>query len=95
MKKLLLLLTITYTTLFALSNTAKGGENLYIGAECQKCHGKDMEYDAKKEKVKTKHDLANWVKGCANHFNIDWFPQENQAVIQYLDEIYYNIEQKK
>jgi mono/diheme cytochrome c family protein len=76
-----------------MSDTAKHGEELYIEAKCQKCHGIDMEYEAKNDKIKTKHDLANWVKGCANNFNVGWFPKENQAVIKYIDEIYYNLEQ--
>lgn len=94
MKKIFLLLTISTLSLYALSDSAMQGKDLYMEADCQKCHGIDIEYDGKKNKVKNRHDLGNWVKSCASHFNIGWFPEEEKAVIKYLDEIYYNLEQK-
>jgi hypothetical protein len=48
MKKIFLVLTLTSITLFAMSDIAKNGEELYIEAKCQKCHGLDMEYESKK-----------------------------------------------
>ena len=75
-----------------ISQDAKKGEELYLEANCQKCHNQGYDYDPKKNKIKTYSQLAGWVTSCANFFDIDWFPEDEEAYVNtYLNEIYYKI----
>jgi hypothetical protein len=69
---------------------ASDGKTLYMEANCQKCHHMDEQYDPRSEKVTSLHDLKGWVLGCANNFGIEWFPEENKQVVEYLNETYYH-----
>jgi len=72
-----------------LSSQATNGQELYLDADCQKCHNQDNQYDAKKKKSKNIANLKTWVTSCDTFFEIGWFPQEQNDVIKYLNEIYY------
>jgi len=72
-----------------LSVQATNGKELYRDANCQKCHAQDNNYDAKKRKSKNLNNLKTWVVSCDNFFEIGWFPEEQNDVIKYLNEIYY------
>ena len=88
--KILVLLLIS-TSLTAVSLTEDGlvGKELYLDANCQKCHNQDATYDAKKKKSKNMDNLSMWVKNCDSFFEIGWFPEEQDSVIKYLNEVYY------
>jgi hypothetical protein len=70
----------------------KSGKDHYIKADCHSCHGVDKEYDSKKNKVENLGDLKSWVSNCATHFDISWFPEEQEAVIKYLNETHYKLQ---
>lgn len=70
---------------------ANEGRDLYMEANCQKCHGVDNNYDPKNSKVKSLSDLKGWVSSCAGYFNISWFPDEQQNVTKYLNETHYKL----
>lgn len=88
--KILAILTFT-SSMYAntLSQTATNGKELYLDANCQKCHKQDSSFDAKKNKAKNLSQLKGWVSSCAGFFNIGWFPDEEKRVLSYLNEIYY------
>lgn len=92
MQKLFILIILIYSqlTLYALTDINQNGKSLYQEANCQKCHGNDIEYDGKAHKVKNKQELSKWVNGCAIRFNSGWFPEEEKAVVDYLNEVYYD-----
>jgi hypothetical protein len=73
----------------SLSEEALNGKELYLDANCQKCHAQDTKYDAKKKKSKNMANLSMWVKNCDSFFEIAWFPEEQDDVIKYLNEVYY------
>ena len=73
----------------SLSTQALNGQELYLEANCQKCHNQDASYDAKKKKSKNMANLSMWVKNCDSFFETGWFPEEQDAVIKYLNEVYY------
>jgi hypothetical protein len=77
--------------LYGLSEQGEEGKNLYQAANCQRCHNIDAAFDPKKRPLKTKFELNGWVKSCANYFSIDWFPEEEERVIEYLNEVYYKL----
>jgi hypothetical protein len=80
-----------FTLLLSSTLYASNGKNLFLKANCQKCHGIDKEYDPKNSKVKTLDDLKGWVSSCAENFDIRWFPQEHDKVIKYLNETHYQL----
>ena len=90
---ILLCTAISFSNLFALSDDAQEGKSLYIEAKCNKCHYLGMGFDPKvDDELDNKFELNKWVKSCANYFNIAWFPEEEEQVIKYLDEVYYKLE---
>jgi len=78
-----------------LSDTAEEGKEIYMEANCQKCHGIDSKYDPKKNKVKDYKSLKKWVSSCMVYFEHSWFPEEQNAVLVYLNEIKYNVNLEK
>lgn len=79
--------------LFALTYEADEGETLYMEQNCQKCHYSGDDYDPKNYKVKELKDINRWVTGCAVHFKIAWFPEEEKAVSKYLNEVFYKLKE--
>ncbi|HIP13117.1 MAG TPA: hypothetical protein EYG97_04280 [Arcobacter sp.] len=84
-----LLFTSISLSASGLSQKAANGQEFYLDADCQKCHNQDSKYDAKKKKSKNMKDLNKWVRSCDTFFDVGWFPEEQQDVIKYLNEIYY------
>lgn len=92
-QKLSMLLSATLFSLnaYALSPNALEGEELYIEANCNKCHSTKENYDPKNKKVETLSNLKGWTSSCATHFSIGWFPEEEELVNLYMNEIYYKL----
>ena len=88
-KVLFLFLLSTPLLANSLSEEASNGKELYLEANCQKCHAQDNKYDAKKKKSKNMANLTMWVKNCDSFFETGWFPEEQSAVIKYLNEVHY------
>ncbi len=83
-----------FFTLFIVTNVfGNEGKTLYVKAGCNKCHGIDNRYDPKKNKVKTLNNLKGWVSNCATHFDVKWFPDEEENVVKYLNETHYKLKQ--
>ena len=74
---------------YALSEEAKEGKVLYTEANCMKCHGISPKYDPKKLKATDFEKVNSWVRLCDTQLEIGWFPEEQEAVAQYLNESYY------
>ncbi|MGB3750642.1 MAG: hypothetical protein WA945_03685 [Arcobacteraceae bacterium] len=87
-------LLVCSTTAFALSEQALEGKELYMEADCMRCHGILPQYDPKENKAKNFNQIVSWVSGCDGMFDIGWFPEEQETVAQYLNELYYKHEQK-
>ena len=86
---LLLLSTSTLTFGSSLSDIASQGKEFYLDANCQKCHNQDKNYDAKKKKSKNMANLTTWIKDCDSFFGTGLFPEEQEAIVKYLNEVYY------
>jgi len=91
MKLLLILMIATFSYSIELSLNAKEGREVYIDANCQKCHGLDEQYDAKKNTVKDHFRLKKWVSSCMTYFGHSWFPEEQKSVVVYLNDIKYKV----
>jgi len=93
MKKLLSSLAI----LFIATNTAyadiENGKSLHQ-EKCITCHGVGGDHTAlyvrDNRRVKDFDGLKGQVSMCLQSLNIDWFPEEEEDVVNYLNEQYYH-----
>ncbi len=90
--KTLLIIPLICANLYALSEEAMHGEGLYTDNNCQECHTVGSEFDPKNYTVKSLSNLDGWVSSCATNFNISWFPDEQDAVVKYLNETFYKLD---
>jgi hypothetical protein len=79
---------------FALSEEVIDGQELYMDANCQKCHNVGTNYDFKNKKAKNLNDLKKWVGLCDSQLEIGWFPEEQTSVAEYLNKAHYKYQTK-
>lgn len=62
--------------------------------KCISCHmlGGDHTslYQSKDRKVKDKAKLSGMVSMCTQNLNIEWFPDDEKDVVEYLNKQYYH-----
>jgi len=56
---------------------------------CVACHGSEM-YTRERSKISNNFDLRRQVSYCRNNLNIEWFPNEEQSVVDYLNGQFYH-----
>jgi nitrous oxide reductase accessory protein NosL len=95
MKYLLIVFLSIFSYGIDLSENAISGKEIYMEANCQKCHNIDAKYDPKAYAVKDKFTLNKWVSSCMTYFGHSWFPEEKQDVVTYLNEIKYKLDLDK
>ena len=78
----------------ALSENAAAGKVLFDEAECLKCHGTEV-FTRSDHKVKDLTKLAGQVSMCQQNLGIEWFPEDSEQVITYLNEAFYQFPEKK
>ncbi len=89
MKNIYFIIFILASNVYGLSQNAKDGEEVFVEANCSSCHNKGNQYDSRQYNVSNAFELKQWVSSCATFFNVSWFPEEQQVVIDYLNEIRY------
>ncbi len=82
---LLLLLT---SNLFAAGN-ASTGKKLYQNSQCMRCHSSEI-FKAKSRKVKSLKKLESKVRLCDSKLSTNWFEEDIQDVVAYLNKSFYN-----
>ncbi len=90
MKYLIIILFSLSVQVHALTPITQEGEDLYLEANCQKCHNKGSSFDAKQHKAKSLFELKGWVSSCAGFFDISWFPEDEKKVLHYLNQEFYH-----
>jgi cytochrome c553 len=93
MKKMLFaLLTLLLSSNVTFAETADG-KTLHQ-EKCSTCHmlGGDhtVLYQVDRRKVKNYGRLKGQVSMCLQNLNIDWFPEEENSVVNYLNDQYYH-----
>jgi hypothetical protein len=73
----------------SVATVAKEGRD-FLDKSCMSCHGDEM-FNREGSKIKTTFDLRRQVSYCRNHLNIDWFPEDEQTVVKYLNENFYHL----
>ena len=95
MKYLFILLLSIYSQGSQLSENASEGREIYLEANCQKCHNSDAKFNPNARAVNNEFMLKKWVSSCMTYFNHSWFPEEKRNVELYLNEIYYKLDLEK
>ena len=82
---------IIITALLALSTTtnaeAAKGQQLH-DQNCMKCHGTEV-YTRENRMVTSRDALVKQVKRCQLNLGVQWFNEDVNAVVQYLDQTFY------
>ena len=78
------LLSISHTT---LAIDIKHGESLQKD-NCMSCHDDGM-YTREDRRVTTMDALRHQVQRCETNLNLAWFPEDVDAVIEYLNTTFY------
>jgi hypothetical protein len=90
--------TLLLTTAL-LANTAtfanEEGEELHTET-CVTCHiatHDEKFYTRKNSKMHNHFDLRSQVSNCISAFDVDWFPDEEASVVEFLNTQYYKFEE--
>jgi len=75
--------------LVSITSTAEIGKE-YVDESCLSCHGTEM-FTRDESKIETNFDLRRQVSYCVSHLDVDWFPEEEQAVVKYLNDTFYHL----
>jgi len=59
---------------------------------CLRCHGSEK-YTRDDRKVQDHFGLRSQVSACANNLGTGWFPDEEKAVVDYLNQTHYKFKQ--
>jgi hypothetical protein len=98
MKKPLFVIT-TLLALFTQPGLADGmseGKTLH-DAKCLNCHmmgDHTVLYTRKDRKVDSLKKLGGFVSSCVQNLNIDWFPEEEKKVRDYINATWYKFPAK-
>jgi len=57
---------------------------------CMSCHDDGM-YTREERRVTTLDALRHQVQRCETNLNLQWFPEDVDAVIEYLNTTFYNV----
>jgi hypothetical protein len=84
MKKILILamLTISGTVI-----ANEEGKELHDEA-CIRCHDSEI-YTRFESRIENHFDLKRQVSFCSSNLSTGWFPEEEEAVIDFLNSTYY------
>lgn len=89
---------ITVLSLFSATAMAKGdadnGKVLFDKADCQKCHGTDI-FTKEDRKVTNLKELKDKVNVCDSQLSVNWFDDEVDDVVAYLNRDFYKFEEEE
>lgn len=80
-------LLLVTTNAFAAGNSSTG-EKLYKNSQCMRCHSSNI-FKAKTRKVKSLKKLESMVRLCDSKLSTNWFEDDIQDVVAYLNENFY------
>ena len=84
----------------AFAEDEANGRELYLfsdGAEsmaCTACHDENYFRDPSNRTAASLAELRGWIQGCNQRFPQGWFPEEENAVADYLANEYYGFERR-
>jgi len=87
MKTLLLTSALLAST---LTFANEEGKELH-DESCVNCHGSEI-YTRDNSRIQSHFDLKGQVSACANNLGTGWFPEEEAAVLDFLNKQYYKFD---
>jgi len=90
--KLLFILLISFECSFAYD--AKNGKDMYVSSKCYECHD-SSHFNSEDRKAKNYKQLHNRVEQCRYRTNADWFDEDRDDVVHYLNKEFYKYKEKK
>lgn len=84
--KIIILLLISIEAISA--KDAKNGEDIYYFSDCANCHN-SSDFSIKNRNAKNYIELKKSVNACRYSTNVDWFDDEYNDVVHYLNTKYY------
>ena len=87
MKPMLLILSSLLISTASANDTALG-QRLFASSKCLECHSAEV-FTRPDRKVKNWQQLEQKVRQCDANLSTNWFDDEIQAVVQYLNSTYY------
>ncbi|MBC8494318.1 MAG: hypothetical protein ISR74_06030 [Candidatus Thioglobus sp.] len=91
--KILLLTTALLASMTTIAN--EEGKELH-DESCVACHlvtHDDAFYTRDNSNMSNHFDLRRQVSMCASNFELGWFPEEEKAVLDYLNTKYYKFKE--
>lgn len=82
--------TVSAGAAYAQGN-ADNGKELFNKSQCMKCHGAEI-YTRPERKVKDLESLGRQVRMCDSQLSVNWFDDEINDVVAYLNREYYKFE---
>ena len=73
---------------------AENGKELYNSSKCTQCHD-STHFTSKERKVTNYKKLVKSVEACRYGTNADWFDEDRDDVVYYLNKEYYKYKIKK
>lgn len=89
MKKILFI-TIMMSSTLAMGSTGE----ILLKESCSACHGTEM-YTRDSSKITNAFDLRRQISYCRNNLNVDWFPEDERLVVNYLNRNFYHFKDDK
>lgn len=89
--KLFFLLPISFECTFAYDT--QNGKDMYNVSKCYECH-ESSHFTSEYRKAKNFNQLFNRVEDCRYRTNADWFDEDRDDVVHYLNNEYYKYDTK-
>ncbi len=80
--------TLCFSLLFLSPLSYADDAEEMLMEDCTGCHQSEM-YTRKDRKVKSAHDLSRQVSICVSSTGASWFPDDQKAVVDFLNKHYY------
>ncbi|WP_373071239.1 hypothetical protein [Sulfurimonas sp.] len=90
--KLFFLLPISFECTFAYD--LQNGNDMYNYSKCYECH-ESSHFTHEDRKAKNFQQLHNRVEDCRYKTNAEWFDEDRDDVVHYLNYEYYKFDIKK
>ncbi len=89
-----LLTTLVLSSTAFAEGDATNGKTLFDKSQCQKCHGTEV-FTREDHKVKDLAGLGKQVRMCDSQLSVNWFDDEIDDVVAYLNDAFYKFGAKK
>jgi hypothetical protein len=77
-----------FSFIYLFAYDAQHAKDMYDTAKCSECHD-SSHYTSQDRKVQNYKQLHKQVDACRYSTNADWFDEDRDDVVKYLNDKYY------